>query len=409
MTKSVYSELIQADAYSETPHALLHQLASEGKPVWVDDPSMPEGAVWIIGDRDLIDFISQRPGQFSNYENTAFYNNLEPERLELLRHMLINMDPPDHIKYRKLVSSVFKPTAINALEPRLRQLAQAIVRRVAPLGRCDFVSDVAAELPMHAICEIVGVPIADRSQIYELSNTALAVKDPELSPTGAEAGAAMDALFAYGLALGERLKHEGNDSVLAAQLLLANVDGEYLNEAEFVTFFFLLLTAGIETTRSALCNGMLQLIRHPQQRQYLIDNPAHICAAVEEILRYDAPVIRMQRTAMSNTELGGVAIAKGDRLLLMYNAANMGESYFSTPRVFDVHRGIESNLSRQHRSFGFGQHFCLGAHLARLELRIMFEELLPALLNPRLEGPLERFQSADVTAAKSMPICFDPQ
>jgi len=323
--------------------------------------------------------------------------------------LLLGMDPPEHRRYRKVVASVFTAQSIEKLMPMMRARAKAIVDRVAPLGECEFVQDVAAELPLQVICEIVGVPQHDRHDIMRWANAMIGRDDPRYNPTGTESDEAELKLFEYGMALGDKLLADSESTALGRQVLLADVDGDRISPDEFWAFFYILLLGGTETTRTALTNGLYHLIQHPEQLKALQQDPEKIPAAIEEILRFDPPITKMQRCARRDVEIGGVTIRAGDRIILVYPAANRDPTVFSDPDRFDIRRGDAVRQGREHRAFGVGEHFCLGVRLARAEMQVMLEQIIPRLRNPRLAGPMSRIASAELTAPREMRISFDPE
>ncbi len=404
-----FQELIEPETFQNTPFASYRRLAETGKPVWIDDDAMPEGGCWAIANRDQLDFVSTNPALFSSNAKGFVYRNIPEQRMVFMRMLLLGMDPPEHRRYRKVIANVFKDRNVEAMMPMMRRRALEIVDRVAPRGECEFVQEVAAELPLQVICEIVGVPQQDRHDIMHWANAMVAIDDPRYNPSGRESGQAELKLFEYGMALGEKLLADTTSTALARQVLLADIDGDRIQPQEFWAFFYVLLLAGTETTRTALTNGMYQLIHHPEQLARLRERPALIAGAVEEMLRFDPPVTRMQRTATRDVELGGVTIRAGDRVALFYPAVGQDATLFPCPERFDIARGEEPDFGRRHRAFGVGEHFCLGHRLARAEMIVMLEQIVPRLRNPRLTGPMQRITSPELTAAREMRIAFDPE
>jgi len=409
MSACPFHELIEPETFQTTPFASYRRLAEAGKPVWIADEAMPEGGAWAIANRDQLDFVSCNPALFSSSAKGFIYRRLPAQRMQFMRMLLLGMDPPEHRHYRKVIAGVFKERSIAALMPMMRQRARAIVDRVAPLGECDFVQEVAAELPLQVICEMVGVPQDDRHDIMRWANAMIGRDDPRYNPTGREAEEAELRLFEYGMALGGKLLADTDSTALARQVLLADVDGDRITPEEFWALFYVLLLAGTETTRTALTNGMYQLILHPDQLERLRREPALIPGAIEEMLRLDPPVTRMQRSATRDVELGGVTIRAGDRVVLFYPAVGQDATLFPCPERFDVARGEDPDFARAHRAFGHGEHYCLGHGLARAEMLVMLEEIVPRLRNPRLLGPMSRIASPELTAAREMRIAFDPE
>jgi len=281
------------------------------------------------------------------------------------------------------------------MEPTIRGIVREILDRVAPEGECEFVAEVAAELPLVVLCELLGVPFEDRRLLFDWTNRLTDFSNPP-----AEMLAAYGELFAYGQALAERRRREPADDLMS---VMANgeVDGQRIDPRLLDGFFLLLVIAGNETTRNTIAGGLLALIEHPDQRRLLLDDPALVPGAVEEMLRWVTPVLHFRRTATADTEIRGQRIHEGDKVVMWYPSANRDESVFPDGDVFDVRR-----TPNEHLAFGEGQHFCLGAWLARLELRVMFEELLRRLPDVELAGPVTRLRSYFLSGFTSMPVRF---
>jgi cholest-4-en-3-one 26-monooxygenase len=324
--------------------------------------------------------------------------------LQQQRMMMLMMDPPRHTKQRLLVNKGFTPRMIGQLHDRIHQVAADIVDRIAERGECDFVVDVAAELPLQVIAEMMGVPQSDRHKVFEWSNRLIGSEDPEYAVSAEDAtGAAME-LFSYANDLAaEKRAHPGDDIV--STLLAAEVDGERLSDLEFDLFFELLAVAGNETTRNLISHGMLALAEHPDQRDLLLADPSLLPAAVDEMLRYASPVMYMRRTARADLEFNGQQIKEGDKVALWYIAANHDPDVFADPHRFDIRRTPNDYLAFG----GGGPHFCLGSHLAKLEIRVMFEELLARLPDIELNGPVQRLRSNFINGIKHMPVRFTPR
>jgi cytochrome P450 len=318
---------------------------------------------------------------------------------------MINMDAPRHTKLRKLVNKGFTPRMVGRIEGQVRDQARAIVDEVAPLGECDFVRDIAAKLPLQLICDMMGIPRSDNQRIFELTNVILGVGDPEYAQTIEELMAAGMELYQYAHALGEeRLANPRED--ITTTLMHAEVDGDRLTSQEFGSFFILLVVAGNETTRNAISHGMKALTEHPEQKEiWRRDFEAVSPTAVEEIVRWATPVIHFRRTATRDVEVGGTKIREGEKVVLWYNSANRDERAFPDPYRFDVRR-----TPNEHVAFGAGgPHFCLGANLARREIKVMFEELFRRLPDIEVSGPADMLFSAFIHGIKRMPCRFTPR
>jgi len=326
------------------------------------------------------------------------------DSLAFLRMIMLNMDPPKHTKYRRLVSKGFTPKIVLAMEPRVRKTANEIIDRVADRGECDFVNDIAAELPLQVILELMGIPVEDRHMVFEWSNRMIGFDDPEFQSSPADGQATATQMFMYANQLAVDRKQRPRDDVIST-LMRAEVDGEALTEAEFNAFFVLLSVAGNETTRNLISGGMLALLEHPDQRVRLLADRSLIAPAVEEMLRWVTPVIYFRRTVMRDTEIRDQKIREGEKVVMYYGSANRDEEVFPNSDVFDVSRD-----PNPHVTFGpGGSHFCLGASLARLEIRVMFEELLRRLPDIEPAGPVRRLRSNFIAGIKQMPVRFSPQ
>jgi len=384
-----------------TPHHWLKALRAQDPVHW--HPEKNGRGFWCITKYEDVKTISRNPLLFSSWLGGTNIEDRDETALTGMRMIMLNMDPPQHVKFRRIVQRGFTPQMVAKQETYLRALARRIVDAVAHKGECEFVEELAAELPLQVICELMGVPQEDRKLIFELSNKLIGFDDPEFQNTEEDARNASMQMFGYAMKLAEKYRKEPADNLTTA-LLLHEIDGEKLNEVEYCSFFLLLLVAGSETTRTVTTNGFKALLEHPEQMRRLVANPALVPQAVEELVRFDPAVHYFRRTATDDTELRGRQIKKGQKLVMWYPSANRDEDIFVDPDRFDV--GREDN---QHLAFGIGEHFCLGANLARLELVVIFQEMLKRLSNPRLVAPPRRLRSNFVNGVKEMRIAFDPE
>jgi cholest-4-en-3-one 26-monooxygenase len=397
-------DLIDPDTYARSgpPHEQFERLRHEA-PVY-RHPHPDGGYFWAVTRYRDVEHVSLDWRTFSSARGGVLLREFADDEVEFQRSLLINMDAPLHTKFRKIVNLGFAPKRLRDLEGHVRDMARTIVDNIAERGACDFVTDVAAELPLQVILEMLGVPLADRHKVFDWSNTMIGADDPEYNESGTpEAGkiAAMQ-LYAYfnDLAL-ERRDHPRDD--LVSLLMNATVDGERLTENEFDQFVLLLSVAGNETTRNLISGGMLALFEHPAEYARLRADRSLLPTAVDEMLRWVSAVNFFRRTAQRDVELAGQPLREGDRVILFYASANRDETVFPEADRFDVGRS-----PNEHLAFGFGPHFCLGAHLARLEIRIMFEELLDRLPDLRAAGPVERLRSSFINGIKHLPVRFTP-
>jgi cytochrome P450 len=370
------------------------------------------GDFWAITKREDLDFVSKNPDKFSSSANLAHPQpgGADPESMEIMRQLIINMDPPNHVKYRRVVRNAFTSKAVDALEPLMRDFAKSIVDKVAARGECEFVSEVSAEMPLFVICALMEMPAEKRQTFAKLVDVMIGMDDPELNISAADGQLAAAQIFEIAMELAANHKANPQGGTIINALLYGEVEGESLDEFQFCTFFLILIAGAVETTRTATSQGMRLLIEHPQQHQMLIDDPSLIPDAVEEILRFYPPFIHMQRTATEDITVGGMNIKKGDLVKLFYPSVNHDPEIFGEDaEVFDITRTRRmADLKNQHRTFGVGQHFCIGSHLARKELCVMFEEIIPRLRNPRLLGEPHNLVSNFIPGIKRMNIAFDP-
>jgi cytochrome P450 len=313
------------------------------------------------------------------------------------------MDPPDHPKYRRLTADWFKPSSLARLQPRLDELsAQALTRLEQAGGACDFSKDVAVWYPLAVILAILGLPEADYPRMLKLTQELFGASDDELGRGGNEGliEVILDYFRYFGALTAERRADPTED--LASLIANGRIDGELMPELELMSYYVIIAAAGHDTTASAMTGGLQALIEHPDEMARLKTDPALLPTAVDEMIRWVTPVRHFTRTAQSDTEIGGVDIAKGDLVYLSYLAANRDPRVFENPHRFDVGR---PNADR-HVAFGFGAHFCLGAQLARMELRTLFRDLLPRLEHVELAGPASSMKTTFVGGTKALPIRY---
>ena len=312
--------------------------------------------------------------------------------------MMLMMDPPEHTAFRKLIRSEFTEPSARLREGRIQELAKQIVDAVIAKGECDFVNDVAGEMPSFVIAELMGLPLSDGRELYKL--TEIIHTAPEALPPGA-GGQAVMKMFEYGSkVIAEKRARPGDD--LASRLLACEVDGRKLEDMEFLLFFLLLVDAGGDTTRNLLSGGLLALMENPEQYAWLMaDLPARLPSAREELLRWTSPVIYMRRTAKHDAELAGAKIKAGDKVVMYFGAANRDPSVFDRPEVLDL-----SRPENPHIAFGTGPHGCLGQHIARIEIDAMLREVLTRMKTFELAAPVEWLPSNFISGPKAMPIRF---
>jgi cytochrome P450 len=315
-------------------------------------------------------------------------------------------DDPRHHRIRRLCTPMVAPRALARLEPDLRGRAIALLEAAAEGGRCDFLREVAVELPIQATCQLLGVPQRDRLDLVRWTNATLAYEGRELDQSSPEAEAASASMAAYAKDIIERKRRSPGDDLLsvAVHAVVEDEDGTErpLSDIELQMFFSLMVAAGSETTRNAIALGVVALIEHPEQLDRLRQEPALLPSATEEILRWTSPTLYNRRTATEDTEVAGRAVAQGDKVTLWWASADFDEAVFDRPFAFDV--GRQPN---PHLAFGHRTHFCLGANLARLEIRIVLEELLARVGHLSLDGPVQRVRTNKHAGVKSVPLVLD--
>lgn len=405
-------DLTDLDRWSRgAPHEWFALLRSEAPVFWQDERD--GRGFWSLTRYGDILAASKDYATFSSEAGGTSLMDLTPEQVQS-RMSMLDSDPPKHKRLRNIVSKAFTVRAVNAYEDRIRSIFREVLDDAFAERELDFVDAVAVELPMRILCELMGVPLEDRRYLVELGNRMLGNTDPdhagEFTAGHADlsryahlpfSSPAAPEMFGYANALAAKRRSEPRDD-LTTRLLEAEVDGDRLSEHEFELFFLLLVTAGNETTRHAMANGLLALLEHPSQRDRLLTDAALVPTAVEEILRWAPSLLHFRRTAIQDVELGDETIRSGDKVALWYISGNRDEEQFPAADRFDI--GREPN---RHLAFGLGgPHFCLGAHLARLELRIWLEEMLPALGRLELAGEPRRLRSNFFNGVKSLPVCF---
>jgi cholest-4-en-3-one 26-monooxygenase len=399
-------DLSNPDSFADGfPHDYFRALRREDPVHWNRTEFQPERngpGFWSVTRYEDVKMISRNPLLFSSWEGGTNIFDLSGEDLEGTRAMMLNMDPPQHVKYRRLVAHNFTPRMIERLEPHIRELAREIVDGIAERGQCDFIHDVAAQLPMKTIMEIVGVPEEDQQRLFDLSNKLVGFDDPELQGSFDEGRMAAAEVCMYGQKLRELVAECPMDN-LASSLYHGKVDGESMDAFQYNYFFLMLMIAGNETTRTMTAHGMRLLMENPGERRKLAEDPSLVPGAVEEFLRYNPPVMYFRRTLTEDFELRGTKLKKGDKVVLWYPSANRDEEVFSDPDRFDVTRPIQ-----EHLGLGIGEHYCLGASFARTQLRSIFTELMTRVPDMEPAGPIRFLRSNFIHGIKEMPVRYTP-
>lgn len=391
-------DLADPDTFvSGVPHDAIADLRRTDPVHW--QPMAGQSGFWaVLRHADVVQ-VARNPEIFSSAAAGVVVEDLGSDALARMRNMLLGMDPPRHHIHRAPLSPHFRPRMMAALEQHVRDICREIVADARERREVEFVHDVAARLPTQVIGELFGIPRQDWAYLQKLAEITTSSQDPDLyGPDNAEgqAGAEM-ASYAMDFARSRRRSDRADD--LTAEILAADFGGSPMSDVEFGGFFVQLVTAGNDTTKGMLSSGLLTLLRHPDQLARLRADPTLLPGAVEEIIRYDNPLHYFRRTALVDTELSGTRIAAGDKVAMYYTSANRDERVFADPQAFDICR-----KPNPHLSFGMGGHFCLGAHLARLEGRVFFGELLDAFGTVDLTGEPVRVRSNLNNSLKKLPI-----
>jgi cholest-4-en-3-one 26-monooxygenase len=385
------------------PHEEWAELRRTAPVWWQSQPRHRDGfddeGHWVVTRHADVKEVSRKDAVFSTYENTAivrFNSDIEREQIELQRVILLNMDAPQHTRMRQIISRGFTPRAVNNLRAALTERAENIVRTAAANPSGDFVRDIACELPLQAIAELLGVPQEDRLKLFDWSNQMVAYDDPEFDGDGQLASFEM---LSYFMPMAEDRKANPRDDIVT-KLVTADVDGNELTSDEFGFFTILLAVAGNETTRNAISHGMVAFLEHPEQWElYKAQRPE---TAADEIVRWATPVMAFQRTAKEDVELNGVRIKQGDRVGLYYGSANFDDEVFEKPFEFDILRDPNPHLGFG----GTGAHYCIGANLARLEINLIFNAIADHLPDISKLGEPKRLRSAWLNGIKELPVAY---
>jgi cytochrome P450 len=419
------------------PYDALARLRRDRPVVWVDEVPVlgwPGGpGFWLVLRHADVESVLRRPRLFSSWLGaTQIRDPATPAALHYVRSMMLNMDPPDHSRLRRLLARSFTPRAVEDLAVRIRAHAAAICDRVitGPGGECDFATDVAADLPLLALADVLGMPESDRGLLFDWSNRVIGYQDPDYAssaafdpstgtPIAREAAAqrpapgadgrlpdprtraGMPDLYAYAHLLAEDKRRRPGDDVMSILLAQVDEDGGRVSVEEFENMFWLFAVAGNETLRNGLPGACVALLEHPDAQARLRADPALMPTAVEEMLRWWTPVMTFRRTASADCDLGGQAIRRGDKVVVSFSSANRDEAVFADPDRFDIDRGPNPHLV-----FGHGPHFCLGAHLARVQMRALFEEVLRRTSALCAAGPPAYLRSNFQRGVKRLPISW---
>ena len=385
------------------PHEWFAFLRREAPVQWHPDPDGLADGFWSVTRYDDCVAVNRDHEHFSSYRAATLFHDFDEEVLGQQRMMMLNMDPPMHTRYRRLVNKGFTPRMIRDLEVKVVTATDTILDSVCEHGSADFVEQISAELPLQVIADLMGVPQSDRHLVFDWSNRMVGSDDPEYQ-LSADAGAqASMELFAYADELCEKKRLDPHADLFSV-LTQAEIEGDQLSQLELDLFFMLLAVAGNETTRNLISGAMVAFFDHPEQWERLKADRSLLPSAIEEMLRFVSPVMHFRRQASAETVIGDQKIAEGDKVVFWHISANRDESVFTDPNDFDIAR-----TPNNHMAFGGGgPHFCLGANLARMEIRVMFDRLLDRMPDIRLDGEVQRLRSNFINGVKHIPVAFAP-
>jgi cholest-4-en-3-one 26-monooxygenase len=387
---------------SAVPYEDLDRLRTASPVYWNPQPrtdAFGDDGFWLLTRHADVRDASLRSEIFSSWANGAivrFGEEMTRGDIEMQRVMLLNQDPPDHTKLRRIVNRGFTPRAIRMIEDALAERAERIATEAVAHGTGDFVTEVACELPLQAIAELLGVAQDDRRKIFDWSNQMIAYDDPEFDIDPAVASAE---LINYAMVLGQARTDKPEDDIVT-KLVTADIEDRGLTPDEFAFFVLILAVAGNETTRNAITHGMMGFFDHPEQwEKYKAERPD---TTADEVVRWATPVTIFQRTALQDTEIGGQAVSAGQRVGLAYSAANRDPEVFENPYSFDISRDPNPHLGFG----GGGPHYCLGANLAKMEINLMFNAIADHMPNIARAGAERRLRSPWLNGIKELPVSY---
>jgi cholest-4-en-3-one 26-monooxygenase len=392
--------LLDSTIFAErVPHEWFAFLRKNAPVWWQEEQDGP--GFWAVTTHAEATLVNRDYEHFSSARKATYLWDISEDDLAQQQLIMLNMDPPLHTRYRRLVNKGFTPRMVNQLHERIHVATDSIIDNVIETGSADFVTDIAAELPLVVIAELLGVPNDDRHRMFDWSNRMIGSDDPEYQTAGEAAQMASMELYAYASELFAKKRIDPQEDLMSV-LTQVDIDGEQLSSFELELFFLLLTVAGNETTRNLISGAMAAFFEHPDQWEKLRADRSLLPDAVEEMLRFVTPVMNFRRQTTSAFELAGQQIEADAKVVFFHISANRDEQVFANPQTFDITRNPNPHIAFG----GGGPHFCLGANLARMEIRVMFEHLLDRLPDMELAGDVQRLQSAFISGVKHIPITF---
>ena len=381
------------------PHEYFAWLRANDPVRFVEEPGGP--GFWAVTRYQDCVAVNRDHERFSSYQRGTMPFEMPEEAVEQQRLMMLNMDPPLHTRYRRLVNKGFTPRMVAELHDRIHHATDTIIDAVIERGEADFVTDIAAQLPLVVIAELLGVPGEERDRMFDWSNRMVGSEDPEYQLSAEAAGQAAMELYAYASALYEKKRLDPHTDLMSV-LAEVEVEGERLSDLELELFFLMLTVAGNETTRNLISGGMAAFFEHPDQWARLRADRTLLPQAVDEMLRFVSPVMNFRRQTTVPVELSGTTVGADEKVVFFHISGNRDEAVFEDPQRFDIGRHPNPHIAFG----GGGPHFCLGANLARMEIRVMYEHLLDRMPDIEAAGPPERLQSRFISGIKHLPVRF---
>ncbi|MCO6010384.1 cytochrome P450 [Actinoallomurus purpureus] len=398
------------------PHDAYRRLRDEDPVHWQEEYEVggwPAGpGFWAVTRHADVVRVLRGPDEYSSWIGATQIRDPDPADLPFIRRMMLNLDPPEHGRLRRIAAKVFTPRRVERFAADVERHARLLVDGIAERGECDLPADVTDEYPIQNLADLLGIPEQDRGRILGWTNRVIGYQDPDHggdvprgpdgAPVNPRSPAMLADMFEYAHTLAAARRRDPADDLMTA-LATAEVDGRRLTDPELSMFFFLLVIAGNDTVRSGLPGGVMALLDHPDQHRRLLDHPELLDSAIDEMLRWHPPVLSFRRTAARDTVLAGRPIATGDKVVVFHASANRDERRFPDPERFDIAR-----RPNDHVAFGDGPHVCLGAHFARLQLRIFYREFLWRLPDLEPAGPPARLVSNFIAGIKHLPVRYTP-